>query len=332
MDHALTSEIDDLTDDALTARVRVFQRRRGHRYSFDDVVTAWVAARAAPEAQRYLDLGCGLGSVLLMVADRLAPRCAVGIEAQTESFALARRNVDRSWLRERVSVLHGDLRDDSTLARAHELEPVFDLITGTPPYKLPGTATPSPDPQRAHARIELRGGVEDYLATAGKMLAPGGTCVVCMESAGASRVAAGAYAAGLEICERLDVIPIASGKGRLFSVFTLQHAPRSLAGGAVFRDTRTVPRAVIGESAPASQRTESLESRNHASSQAAGFRVLQLVLRDASGARTPAALELRRFFGLEDPEGEPVSPPRLRPGVRHAERDVADAQHSERAP
>ena len=39
-------------------------------------------------------------------------------------------------------------------------------MTGTPPYKKLGTATPSPDPQRAHARIELRGGIEDYLATA----------------------------------------------------------------------------------------------------------------------------------------------------------------------
>ena len=95
------------------------------------------------------------------------------------------------------------------------------MVTGTPPYKKPGTATPSPDPQRAHARIELRGGVEEYLAAAALVLAPLGTFVVCMESEGRARVERGATAAGLALVERLDVIPIAGRKGRLFSVFTL---------------------------------------------------------------------------------------------------------------
>jgi tRNA1Val (adenine37-N6)-methyltransferase len=292
------SASQDLTSDALTDRVRVTQRRGGHRYSFDDVVTAWVAARAAPNARRYLDLGCGLGSVLLMVADRLRDVRALGIEAQAESFALARHNVGQSWLAERVRLSHGDLRDESLCGRAREdfaafasgreradvVEPAgecaeawrgFDLVTGTPPYKKPGTATPSPDPQRAHARIELRGGIEDYLATAAKMLAPEGTCVVCMESEGLKRVETGARDAGLEIVARLDVIPIAGGKGRLFSVFTLRHMQ-------------------LG------------------ADQRGALNVSDLLLRDASGARTEAALELRRFFGLEDPTSEPPSPPKVR--------------------
>jgi tRNA1(Val) A37 N6-methylase TrmN6 len=99
MDSIASSE---LTDDALTDRVRVSQRRGGHRYSFDDVITAWVAVRSAPTARTYLDLGCGLGSVLLMVADRLPEVLALGIEAQSESFALARRNLDASWLAHRA--------------------------------------------------------------------------------------------------------------------------------------------------------------------------------------------------------------------------------------
>lgn len=293
----------DLTNDALTDRVRVAQRRGGHRYSFDDVVTAWVAARAVPKARTHLDLGCGLGSVLLMVADRLRDVRALGIEAQVESFALASHNVRQSWLAPRVRLSHGDLRDEALCERAradfarfatdrergcHELQgvveaageqaerwPGFDLVTGTPPYKKPGTATPSPDPQRAHARIELRGGIEDYLATAARMLAPDGTCVVCMESAGLTRVQTGARDAGLEIVERLDVIPIEGGKGRLFSVFTLRCGQLRAAGRGPLN-------------------------------------VSDLVLRDASGARTESALELRRFFGLEDPTSEPPSPPKVR--------------------
>lgn len=269
MDSILPGE---LTDDALTDRVRVAQRRGGHRYSFDDVVTAWVAARMAPEARTYLDLGCGLGSVLLMVADRLSEVRSAGIEAQHESFALAQHNVQRSWCADRVRVWRGDLRDADLCDRAREAVAAggFDLVTGTPPYKKPGTATPSPDPQRAHARIELRGGVEAYLAAAARMLAPRGTFVVCMESEGRERVEQGASAAGLAIVERLDVIPIAGRKGRLFSVFRLRHA-------------------ALVELPPTAA---------------------EIVLRDAAGVRTEAALELRRFFGLSDPVNEPPSPPK----------------------
>lgn len=292
----------DWTDDALTDRVRVSQRRGGHRYSFDDVITAWVAARVAPDARTYLDLGCGLGSVLLMVADRLADALALGIEAQVESFELARHNVSRSWLAQRILLVHGDLRDDALCSRARaEFSALlqrsgrgvvasgaggFDLITGTPPYKKLGTATPSPDPQRAHARIELRGGVEAYLATAGRMLAPHGAFVVCMESAGLDRVHAGALAAGLAVSSQLDVIPIAGGKGRLFSVFTLKRA------GAAGVDRPPL-------------------------------RAAELVLRDRAGARTEAAMALRSFFGLEAPCAELPSPPRATQAPQYGSRGQA---------
>ena len=41
----LPHDLDDLTDDALTDAF-LLQRRNGHRYSVDDVATAWIALRA----------------------------------------------------------------------------------------------------------------------------------------------------------------------------------------------------------------------------------------------------------------------------------------------
>ena len=61
-------EGEELSDDAIAGTYRVHQRVRGHRYSLDDLATAHEAARAAPGARRVLDLGCGLGSVLTMLA------------------------------------------------------------------------------------------------------------------------------------------------------------------------------------------------------------------------------------------------------------------------
>lgn len=79
----------------LCGRWRIYQPVRGHRYSTDDVVTAWFAARAfgalvSGDGPRHcLDLGCGIGSVLLMLAWRWPGARCLGVEAQRERHALA---------------------------------------------------------------------------------------------------------------------------------------------------------------------------------------------------------------------------------------------------
>lgn len=249
---------EELTDDALTADYRVWQRRRGHRYSLDDVLTAFEAVRAAPAANRVLDLGTGIGSVLLAVAWTLPRATLVGVEAQEGSLALARRNVERNGIADRVTLVHGDLRDEAMLARLPH--GAFDLVTGTPPYFPPGTATPSPDAQRAHARHELRGGIEDYVRAAGKRLAPGGRVVLCGDARRPERLVDTLPGAGLVALRRRDVIPRAGAKGALFSVWVL--ARTDDAGG-------TAPE--VAE---------------------------PFVARDAGGRRTHAYLDLRAAFGF----------------------------------
>ncbi|MBI4956666.1 MAG: methyltransferase domain-containing protein [Myxococcales bacterium] len=215
---------DELTRDKLTADFDLWQRRRGHRYSLDDLATAWVAASARPGAARYLDLGCGIGSVLLMVAWRLGPARLFGVEAQDASFALARRNVADNGLDARTTLVHGDLRA-VTCDWPHG---ACDLVTGTPPYLPLGTALPSADPQRAAARIELRGGVEDYLAAAARVLAEDGAAVVCSDGRYPARVLDGAARAGLVPRARVDVVARA-GAGPLFAVWTCTRVPGELA-------------------------------------------------------------------------------------------------------
>ena len=217
-------DFSDLTDDALTGGFRVFQRRRGHRYSLDDVLTAHEALHLPGQTpQRCLDLGCGLGSVLLMLAYKWANAELVGIEAQAQSYALAARNVERNRVSARVRLLHGDLRDAQLIAQAC---PPFELVTGTPPYKSASSGTISPDSQRAHARVELRGGVEDYLQAAALAVADGGWVVVCAEASRPQRVHAGAAAAGLHVHQVTHAVP-SPHKPALFSVWSLRRSPCS---------------------------------------------------------------------------------------------------------
>ncbi len=267
---------DELTDDALAGPYRVWQRRRGHRYSLDDVATAWVAARAAPGAELALDLGAGLGSVLLMLAYKLPRAWLWGVEAQDESFALLERNCARNRVRSRVRLLRADLRGPACAQQllgeaAARGARGFALVTGTPPYQPPGRGSVSPDPQRAHARVELRGGVEAYLQAGGELLAADGVMVVCADARAPERVEQGARTAGLWPCSRLDVVPSAH-KPALFSVFTLRRAGAAGAG-------------VLRHEPP-------------------------LFARDAHGARTEQALALRRFFDLPVAADEAPSPRR----------------------
>jgi tRNA1Val (adenine37-N6)-methyltransferase len=206
-----------LTDDWLTRDVRVYQRQKGHRFSSDDVATAYIAHATRPTASRVLDLGTGLGSVLLLLAWRLPQAVLCGVEAQAISFELLTRNVARSGFGERIRVRHGDLRDPQLL---QSFDQKFELITGTPPYFPPDAALDAEDEQRAYARIEYRGGVEAYVHAAAPLLAPGAALVLCGDARTDARVRQAAADAGLSVNARCDVIA-RSGNSPLFSIWTL---------------------------------------------------------------------------------------------------------------
>jgi tRNA1(Val) A37 N6-methylase TrmN6 len=205
--------------DALTAEFSVFQRIGGHRFSSDDLVTAWVAKQVCPNPARVADLGCGLGSVLLHLAWSTPQATLVGVEAQEISFELLRRNVEYNGVGDRVTIHHGDLRVAELRAR---LGGPFDLVTGTPPYFPIDTAVDAMDTQRAYARIEYRGGIEAYTAAAADLLAPQGWFVVCGDADAEPRAAAAALDNNLTITARHVVIPRA-GRTPLFTVWTMRH-------------------------------------------------------------------------------------------------------------
>ena len=204
---------------------RILQRLHGHRWSLDDLVTAWFAARVVEEssARTILDLGCGIGSVLMLLAWRFPATRAVGIEAEETSVALARRSLAWNDAAGRCHVVLGDLRDPTLLPAA-----AFDLVAGTPPYLRVGRATPPSREQRAPCHLELRGGIEDYCVAAARWLAPGGRFVVCQAAVQVDRVTVAACNAGLGVEARLDVVP-REGKAALFSVYGMQRASEAAA-------------------------------------------------------------------------------------------------------
>jgi tRNA1(Val) A37 N6-methylase TrmN6 len=203
----------------LSGEWRILQRIDGHRWSLDDLATAHYAARAMLDLGRgepatFADLGCGIGTVALLLAWRFPSARGIGIEAQAVSVSLARRSVRWNGVADRVEIIEGDLRGP----RAWAGERVFDLVTGTPPYLPSGTASESDRIQRGPCRIERRGGIEDYCRAARELLAPRGRFIACVGGPGPERGAAAARAAGLAVDRCRPVVP-RSGKAPLFWLF-----------------------------------------------------------------------------------------------------------------
>jgi tRNA1(Val) A37 N6-methylase TrmN6 len=210
------------TLDAISGYFRLFQLANGHRFSTDDVLTAWYGTSWCPTATRVLDLGSGLGTVGMIAAWRLPGARFVTVEAQADSVRLARKSAVWNGLVERYDIRIGDFRDPGVLGP----DETFDLVLGSPPYFPPGSGVESEHPQKLACRFELRGTVADYCETAGRHLVAGGgfACVFPVDpDEQAERIHAGARAAGLTIVRWRPVV-LREGNRALLGLFMMQRA------------------------------------------------------------------------------------------------------------
>lgn len=206
------------TLDAISGHFRLFQLRDGHRFSTDDILTAWYGTSWCPTARTVLDLGSGIGTVGMISAWRMPGVRFVTVEAQSESVALARKSAKFNGLTDRYEIREGDFRDAGILRPDEK----FDLTTGSPPYFPQGAGIESEHPQKLACRFELRGTVADYCTTAASHLAPGGffACVFPIEPAQLERVRSGAKVADLVIVRQRPVI-FREGEPPLIGLFGL---------------------------------------------------------------------------------------------------------------
>jgi len=248
---------------SLAGHWRIIQRIASHRYSTDDVVTAWVAWRAASRLvgglsrpMRCCDIGCGIGSVLLMTAWLRPTAVCLGVEAQAIRAATAVRSIAVNGVGDRVTVRNGDLRDPSTISDA-ELAGMgggFDLVTGTPPYfEVTGSSALPADEEASRCLFEYRGGIEAYAVAAARLLHPDhGVFVVCESALAIDRGYTAAALAGLRVAARLDCVS-KEGKEPLFVVFVMV-TPKPSGAAAVEAaggETGAAPAAATGAAAPA---------------------------------------------------------------------------------
>ena len=250
----------------LVGHWKIFQNKSQHRYSTDDVVTAWVAYRMgslvadakataaavsglnfdSAAALKTVDIGCGIGSVVLMTSWLFPGAQCVGIEAQPTRISQAMRSVAFNGVSSRVTLIQGDLRDPSIVPSQS-----FDIVTGphectlitlqmltahsaphpnllphagTPPYFDVNVGITPDDAESARCLFEYRGGIEAYCMAAARLMSrPHGVFVVVETAQAVERSYSAAALAGLKILARIDFVP-REGKPVLINVFVMAHA------------------------------------------------------------------------------------------------------------
>jgi len=217
-------EPSEITCDQLTDSWDIYQLKRGHRFSADDIFTAYFASKSHPHPKTILDLGAGIGTVGLLTLSRFPQATLTMIEAQQISHQLAAKTISQNGLSDRVQAIHGDLRHTDLQNRR------FDLITGSPPYFPVEKGVMSPHPQRAACRMELRGSIIDYAQTAARYLKDDGFFVVCF-AANDNRSIEALSSANLHCILRQDIV-FRADLPPTISIFVSQKHPGRLVHAA----------------------------------------------------------------------------------------------------
>jgi len=122
------------------------------------------------KGDKVLDLGAGTGVIPILLAAKTKASQLVGVEIQEESADMAKRSVLYNKLTERVSIIHGDLKEVETLIERHS----FDIVTTNPPYVKVGSGASGELSAKAVARHELAMSLDECIRAAAYALKFGG--------------------------------------------------------------------------------------------------------------------------------------------------------------
>lgn len=154
-------------DKLLNGRFAVEQPAKGYRIAVDTLLLA--AAVPAQENQHILDMGCGVGGVMLALATRIAGCTITGIEIQPYMAGLCKSNIQRNGLEARLNVIDGDVQ-----LLPEELAGRFDHVMLNPPYNDAARHGASPTASKKRANTDEEGELPAWIAAAARALKTGG--------------------------------------------------------------------------------------------------------------------------------------------------------------
>jgi tRNA1Val (adenine37-N6)-methyltransferase len=157
-------------DTFFNGKLQITQKKKGYRFSMDAVLLSqFIKIR---KNERVMDLGTGCGILPLLLSHTTKAHSFVGVEIQKGLAECAEKNVVLNHLEDRISILMQDFRE------LKEIFPPgsFDVILSNPPYRKYRTGRINPSIEKAIARHEIKGTLEDLISIASYLLPPMGRC------------------------------------------------------------------------------------------------------------------------------------------------------------
>ena len=168
---------------------------------------ALAAFAGAVPATSAVDLGCGSGLLLLLLAAERPSLGLTGVELRPAAAEACQENLRRNGLSGRV--VCADLREADLLRESAE------LVISNPPYFPRGRGAVSPDPDRALMRTESAS-LPELCAAAAALLRPGGSFCLVHRFERKDEVLAALRGAGLTPAELRFVCSRAGAAPRIF--------------------------------------------------------------------------------------------------------------------
>lgn len=161
---------DDTLDSFFNGGLKILQKKKGYRFSIDAVLLSqFVKIR---KNERIIDLGTGCGVLPLFLSQTTQASAFVGVEIQKSLAECAVKNVHLNHLEDRISILCQDLRTLRT-----SFPPAsFEVVLSNPPYRKGRTGRINPTTEKAIARHELLGTLNDLVSIASYLLPHKGRC------------------------------------------------------------------------------------------------------------------------------------------------------------
>jgi tRNA1Val (adenine37-N6)-methyltransferase len=163
---------DETLDTFFHGKLQIIQKKRGYRFSVDAILLSQFIKIYKDE--RVIDLGTGCGILPLLLSHTTKAHSFIGVEIQEKLADCAKKNVTLNHLGNRISIMNQDWR-----ALRNSFPPgSFDVVLSNPPYRKYRTGRINPSMEKAIARHEMKGTLENLLSVASYLLPPMGRCYV----------------------------------------------------------------------------------------------------------------------------------------------------------
>lgn len=151
--------------DFVNENLTLIQKLDGLTFGTDALL---LSAYISGKFKRGLEIGSGSGIISLLLLSRDKLEQVVALDVQEEYASLTARNAEENGLSSRLSAVCADVRE-------YKSDGEFDVIYTNPPYMKATSGKMCENDKKSIARHEIYGTIEDFCASAERLLKYGGT-------------------------------------------------------------------------------------------------------------------------------------------------------------